>query len=54
MLFSTEGQERIIGRRKLSDLEMDDASKPPLAHRALMVIEENGREHSHAQAPSRW
>jgi len=40
----TEAQERIIGRRKLSDIELSDAEKPASAHNALTVIEENGRE----------
>lgn len=40
----TETQERIIGRTKLSDIELDDAVKPTSAHNALTVIEENGRE----------
>ena len=40
----TEAQERIIGRTKLSDIELDDAVKPTSAHNALTVIEENGRE----------
>ncbi len=39
-----ETQERIIGRRKLSDIELNDAEKPPYAHKALTVIEENGKE----------
>ena len=39
-----EAQERIIGRRKLSDIELDDAEKPASAHNALTVIEENGKE----------
>jgi porphyrinogen peroxidase len=39
-----ETQERIIGRRKLSDIELDDAVKPPSAHNALTNIEENGRQ----------
>lgn len=39
-----EMQERIIGRRKLSDIELSDAEKPPYAHNALTVIEENGRQ----------
>jgi porphyrinogen peroxidase len=42
--LSTEAQERIIGRTKLSDIELDDAVKPTCAHNALTVIEENGRE----------
>jgi porphyrinogen peroxidase len=40
----TETQERIIGRRKLSDVELSDAEKPSYAHNALTNIEENGRE----------
>src|SRR5271166_3458612 len=39
-----ETQERIIGRKKLSDIELSDAEKPPFAHNALTVIEENGKE----------
>src|ERR1700678_2317918 len=39
-----ETQERIIGRKKLSDIELDDAEKPISAHNALTVIEENGKE----------
>jgi porphyrinogen peroxidase len=40
----TEAQERIIGRSKVSDIELDDAIKPTSAHNALTVIEENGKE----------
>ena len=39
-----EMQERIIGRRKLSDVELSDADKPTYAHNALTNIEENGRQ----------
>jgi putative iron-dependent peroxidase len=39
-----ETQEKIIGRAKLSDIELDDAVKPSYAHNALTVIEENGEE----------
>ena len=42
--LSTEAQERIIGRRKLSDIELDDAEKPTSAHSALTVIVEDGKE----------
>jgi putative iron-dependent peroxidase len=42
--LSTEAQERIIGRRKLSDIELDDAVKPASAHTALTVIVEDGKE----------
>ena len=37
-------QERIIGRTKLSDIELDDAVKPTSAHNALTTIVENGKE----------
>ena len=42
--LSIEAQEHIIGRRKLSDIELSDAEKPTSAHNALTVIEENGKE----------
>jgi porphyrinogen peroxidase len=42
--LSTEAQERIIGRTKLSDIELDDAVKPTSAHNALTTIIEDGRE----------
>jgi putative iron-dependent peroxidase len=42
--LSTETQERIIGRTKLADIELDDATKPSYAHNALTIIEEGGRE----------
>src|SRR6516225_7773012 len=42
--LSTEAQERIIGRTKLGDIELDDATKPTSAHNALTTITENGRE----------
>ena len=40
----TEAQEIIIGRKKLSDIELDDLVKPSSAHNALTTIIENGRE----------
>ena len=40
----TEMQEKIIGRRKLSDIELSDSEKPSYAHNALTNIEENGRQ----------
>ncbi len=40
----TEAQERIIGRKKLSDIELDDSVKPTSAHSALTTIVENGEE----------
>jgi porphyrinogen peroxidase len=39
-----EMQEKIIGRRKLSDVELSDAEKPAYAHNALTNIEENGQQ----------
>lgn len=39
-----EMQEKIIGRTKLSDIELDDAVKPSYAHNALTTIVENGQE----------
>ena len=42
--LSTEAQERIIGRTKLSDIELDDAVKPTSAHNALTTIIEDGEE----------
>ncbi|WP_263375471.1 Dyp-type peroxidase [Granulicella aggregans] len=42
--LSTEAQERIIGRKKLSDIELDESVKPSNAHSALTVIEEDGKE----------
>ena len=42
--LSVEMQERIIGRRKLSDVELSDADKPTNAHNALTNIEENGKQ----------
>jgi putative iron-dependent peroxidase len=42
--LSTEAQEAIIGRKKLSDIELDDSVKPTSAHNALTTIVENGKE----------
>lgn len=39
-----ETQERIIGRTKLSDIELDDAVKPSSSHSSLTTLEENGEE----------
>src|SRR5580704_11213169 len=39
-----EMQERMIGRHKLSDVELSDTDKPSYAHNALTNIEENGRQ----------
>src|SRR5580692_4963607 len=42
--LSTEAQERIIGRTKLSDIELGDSVKPTSAHSALTTIVEDGKE----------
>src|SRR5271169_1650337 len=42
--LSTEAQERIIGRTRLSDIELDDSVKPTSAHNALNTIVEDGKE----------
>jgi len=42
--LSTETQEGIIGREKLSDIELDDSIKPTSAHNALTTIAEDGKE----------
>lgn len=39
-----ERQEAIIGRRKLSDVELDDSVKPSYAHNALTTIDDDGVE----------
>ncbi len=39
--LSTEEQERVIGRTKLDDIELDDAVKPANSHVALNVIEDD-------------
>ena len=54
----TEEQERIIGRTKLHDIELDDAVKPTSAHNALTTIVEDGKEiedpaRQHAVRPGR-
>ncbi len=38
-----ERQEQIIGRKKLSNVELDDSVKPSFAHNALTSIVENGQ-----------
>ncbi|MGD0544703.1 MAG: Dyp-type peroxidase [Candidatus Acidiferrales bacterium] len=42
--LSTEAQENIIGRKKLSDIELEAAVKPTCSHSSLTTIEENGKE----------
>ncbi len=40
----TEQQEHIVGRTKLTDVELDDSVKPTYAHNALTKIVEDGKE----------
>ena len=40
----TEAQEKIIGRKKLSDIELEESVKPTSSHSSLTTIEENGKE----------
>lgn len=43
--LSTEEQEKVIGRYKISDIEMPDGVKPDNSHSALATLEdENGNE----------
>jgi putative iron-dependent peroxidase len=42
--LSTEAQERIIGRHKFSDIELDASVKPSSSHSSLTTIVENGKE----------
>jgi porphyrinogen peroxidase len=42
---STEQQERVIGRTKLDDIELDDAAQPDNSHVSLnTIVDENGVE----------
>jgi len=42
--LSVEAQERVIGRTKLSDIELDDSVKPTSSHSALTTITQDGQE----------
>lgn len=42
--LSIEAQERVIGRTKLSDIELDDSVKPTSSHSALTTITQDGQE----------
>jgi len=42
--LSVETQERIIGRKKLSDVELAEAVKPSSSHSSLTTIEKDGEE----------
>lgn len=39
-----EQQENIVGRKKLSDIELEDSVKPIYAHNALTTIEKDGEQ----------
>jgi putative iron-dependent peroxidase len=39
-----EQQENMVGRKKLSDIELEDAVKPIYAHNALTTIEKDGQQ----------
>jgi putative iron-dependent peroxidase len=44
--LKTEGQEAVIGRTKLDNIELDDATSGQRSHKTLTTIEdENGDEH---------
>jgi len=43
-VLPTEKQEKIVGRTKLNDVELDDKVKPTYAHNALTKIVEGGKE----------
>ena len=43
--LAVEKQEKIVGRTKLNDVELDDKTKPTYAHNALTkIVEEDGKE----------
>jgi putative iron-dependent peroxidase len=42
--LSIENQELIIGRKKLTDVELDDGVKPSWSHSSLTTLEEDGKE----------
>jgi putative iron-dependent peroxidase len=42
--LSTAEQERVIGRTKLADIELDESTKPSNSHSALTTLEEGGQE----------
>ncbi|MDT8871420.1 Dyp-type peroxidase [Komagataeibacter rhaeticus] len=44
MPYPLKLQEHIIGRRKVSDIELPEAEKPSYAHNVLTNIEENGEQ----------
>lgn len=42
--LTVEEQERVIGRTKLEDIELDESVKPSCSHSSLTTIEKNGEE----------
>ncbi|MDB5983669.1 MAG: peroxidase [Pseudomonas sp.] len=42
--LSVEAQERVIGRTKLADIELDDSVKPSSSHSSLTTITKDGEE----------
>ncbi|VVN43545.1 putative deferrochelatase/peroxidase YfeX [Pseudomonas fluorescens] len=42
--LSVEAQEQVIGRTKLSDIELDESVKPSNSHSALTTITKDGQE----------
>lgn len=42
--LSVEAQERVIGRKKLSDIELDESVKPSNSHSSLTTITKDGEE----------
>lgn len=42
--LTVEAQEKVIGRTKLSDIELDDSVKPSNSHSALTTLDEDGQE----------
>lgn len=42
--LTVEAQERVIGRTKLDDIELDEAVKPSCSHSSLTTIEKDGKE----------
>ena len=42
--LSVEAQERVIGRTKLSNIELDEQVKPSCSHSSLTTLVEDGRE----------
>jgi len=42
--LTVEQQEKVIGRTKMNNIELDDEVKPTNSHSALTTVEEDGRE----------